>query len=104
MAKYEYITVAKDGAIFVFVTRGRSKPFSIEEMEDFIDNKYERPTHMPDETNETFEPTNLNIFLQDLKLGFPFCSRKYGVSEAVIRTTAAKVLPHMNLDVITRQK
>ena len=103
MVKYEYITVKKDDIVFVFVTRGRSKSFSIEEMEDFIENRYERTTDMS-ETGKAFEPTNMNIFMQDLKLGLNFCVSKYGVSKEDILATAKALLPHANLDVIIGPK
>lgn len=105
MPKYEAVSKSVDGHTYVFVTRGRSKPFSDEEMEDFFaDSLGVKVQELQEEEAElpTFKVNNhlRRIFSQDLTYGIKHCEIKYGASEAQIRAEARRLFPTQNLDVI----
>lgn len=106
MSKYNIARETRGDREYVFVTRGRSKPFSQREMDDFFVENGE-PTKIELEAqwqkkNESFSVTNSKIFAQDLRAGLDFCARKYGVTTKAIEKKAAELFPHMNLKQLLR--
>ena len=47
-------------------------------------------------SDNTWGPTNKNIFLQDIKSGIDFCKSKYGVTASKLVAYMKKELPHIN--------
>jgi hypothetical protein len=107
---------AEDGTSFVFVTRGKSEPFTNQEIQDFLArNRITRPIEAVDERLKQLmddkptvieEPTNTwrlsnglgKVFLADLKCGLEFCKSKYAVTDADIISEANRLFPSLNLE------
>lgn len=82
--------IDKNGKKYVFVTRGRSKAFSDEEIEEFFGASGDKTTHfIPDDRGRR------RLFLKDLVNGATFCSRKYGVTTEEVIVEAKRLAPHM---------
>ena len=116
MSKYKEFKVTHDGAQYVFVTRGRSKPFSAEEALAYLTKestkvKSEIGLRFPNKPvvptrDVTFEETaeavlstwripddklRRHMFRKDLQSGMPFCIKKYGQSAEVIEAEAKRL-------------
>lgn len=84
------VKVDKGAIRFVFVTRGKSKPFSKEEIDDFFELKSDREKRwagIPDT-----KPRKI-MFLKDLKMGVDFCVGKYGATKEEIVAEAQRIAP-----------
>lgn len=94
--KYNVRVVDRNNREYVFVTRGRSKPFSDEEVEQYFGDDVEEV----DETDTGFrvEGHLRRIFAQDLQFGLKHCSQKYGISEGEVLREANRLFPQQNLD------
>ena len=100
MAKYNILTVESDGKQFVFVTRGKSQPFTLEEaraylgrvetIKDIVEEEAEPAWQIPDDRQRRL------MFMKDLGLGVDFCVKKYGVSKETIIDEARRIAPHLN--------
>ena len=92
--KYNVTSMNRNGETFHFVTRGRSKPFTDEEVNEFFGDvpQEDKPFKVDGELRR--------IFAQDLRFGLSFCSNKYGASESAILIEAKRLFPHQNLDKI----
>lgn len=108
MIKYQHQNyTAPNGKEYVFVTRGKSAPFSAEEINNYM-KEVAKDVTLPVEAVQV-EPKQAvarkltigdhleNIFLADLKTGLEFCKSKYGVDENEIVSEAARVFPSLNL-------
>jgi hypothetical protein len=96
--KYNVKTVTIKGETHHFVTRGRSKPFSAEEIESFMDVQLEELEPTPAKPKFKIEGHLRRIFAQDLRSGLEFCSQKYGASPDKIYEEAKRLFPQQNLD------
>lgn len=91
--KYNISDVERDGVLYKFVTRGRAKKFSQEEIKEFFsinaenENNYIVPIHLK------------RIFAMDLRRGTKFCAQKYGCTEKEVLKNAELLLPGRNLDI-----
>lgn len=92
--KYNIVNFTKDNKEYRFVTRGRSKPFTPDEISQFLESETEAPTS----EEFTVSGTLRRIFAQDLRSGLNFCSMKYGVPEASIMKEATRLFPSQNID------
>lgn len=94
--------VIHNGKIYVFVTRGRSKPFSNEEIELYLGTKLEQlDTSLP--KKEAWEgipdvKQRKAMFVSDLRLGIDFCIKKYGASREEIIAEAQRIAPFVRVD------
>ena len=87
--------IVDQGALrFVFVTRGRSKPFTDDEVGDFFDMSVSavpepevEPWKVPDTRQRSIQ------FLNDLKRGVAFCVKKYGKTQEQIIAEANRIAP-----------
>jgi hypothetical protein len=92
----KYNTVKKDvGAIrFVFVTRGKAKPFSDEEIKAFFDDVTspieKRWAGIPDTKARKV------MFMKDLKMGMDFCVGKYAATKEEILAEAQRIAPYFD--------
>ena len=102
MAKFNTVVMTtRSGTEVRFITRGRAKAMSQEEIQEYcIDNGLT----MAFTDKEDWAPSNNKIFLIDLKFGLEFCSNKYGVSEDTILSYVRNVAPHMNTSVYIGSK
>jgi len=102
MAKYHGLEIEAGGTRYVFVTRGRSKPFTLEEAKEYLDDlgrdndieetkKDDTPWQIPDDRRRKI------MFLKDLNMGMEFCTNKYGVTEEQIVAEAQRIAPHLTL-------
>lgn len=101
MPKYNITTVTIKGETHHFVTRGRSKPFSVEEIEEYKGVKLERladPIQREQPKQFRVEGHLRRIFAQDLKLGLAFCAQKYGASQDAVLEEAKRLFPTQNID------
>jgi len=88
---YNIKKIDKGAVRFVFVTRGRAKPFSDSEIEDFFSDKAEiisTPFRIPDNRARKI------MFLKDLKMGVAFCMNKYNATQEQIISEANRVAPY----------
>ena len=90
--KYNIETIERDGSFHHFVTRGKSKPFTSEEILGF----FEGDTSSEDVFK--VEGGLRRIFAQDLKLGLKHCSAKYGAPEDAVFKEAERLFPGQNLE------
>ena len=89
--KYNMTKIDKGAIRFVFVTRGRSKPFSQNEIDDFFNSNVE-PISIKKNTFRLSDNRNHRVmFMNDLKRGLDFCSEKYGVTQEEIVAEANRV-------------
>ena len=125
MVKYnttEYVN--GHGVKYVFVTRGKSAPFTKEEILSYV-AKEEAAVHKAPSVSQQLiddligveeeKPSIVswpfvvpkvreNIFLADLKLGLKFCVKKYGALEADVISEAKRVFPSLNLEKLWEKK
>ena len=97
MTKFNSIVVkGLDGSQIHFVTRGRSKPPTMSEVEENCkDNDIWLAKDIAVQLD--WAPICGNkIFLADLRQGLQYCSGKYGVSEETIQGYIKKKMPHTN--------
>lgn len=99
MAKFNTVVMTtKDGTEVRFVTRGRAKAISKEEMQEYcVANGL--AVSFTDEEEADWAPANKKVFLIDLKFGLEFCSSKYGVSHDTILNHVRAIAPHLNTNV-----
>ena len=97
MAKFNSTVVMSiDGKELHFVTRGRSKPITMDEVDDYCK---ENDIWLAKDIAgvEDWAPVCSNkVFLGDLRQGLSHCSAKYGVSEKTIQAYIKKTMPHTN--------
>ena len=85
-----------DGVKYVFVTKGKSKPFSMTEM-----NQYFNETKRAAEANHAV-PFRIRdelriMFLKDMRqFGTNHCMSKYGGTLEQITVEAARIAPYIN--------
>ena len=108
MTKYNELEITFGATQYVFVTRGRSKPFTAMEATAYLTSKADvlldtlvekeakvdvvelsktadRPLNIPDSKEAR------HIFRKDLQNGLEFCTRKYGRSEEAITAEASRL-------------
>ena len=94
--KYNMNVVDKGAIRFVFVTRGRAKPFDDIEVEEFFAETDEsrfnvekkNPFRIPNDRNRRV------MFMNDLKRGIQFCVDKYGATQEEIIAEANRISPN----------
>jgi hypothetical protein len=93
------MTKVDKGAIrFVFVTRGRSKSFDQNEIDEFFSNTAEveateaKPSFKIPDTKQ-----RKAMFLSDLRLGIKHCVSKYGATQEEIIAEANRIAPYQRL-------
>lgn len=120
MTKYNELQIDSDGTTFLFVTRGKARPFTPEEAEAYLaartralleDSVKEQVLSFPDkpivpkadaafdaepEAEPEFQIPDDKmrriIFQRDLRqMGVKFCADKYGVSEEAIEKEAQRI-------------
>jgi len=98
---YQVKSVDVGSHTYHFVTRGRSKPFTDDEVNQFLDEML----GLEAEEDSTFTVSGplRRIFAQDLKLGLEHCSLKYGASQTAIMKEAKRLFPQQNLERIVGQ-
>lgn len=96
---YNLEHVERFGKTFVFVTRGKSKRFSSEEVEAFFE-RYGMP--MLTEEDTSFEIPNVKMFSVDLRSGLKFCANKYGTTIDAVKEKATEIFPHLSLEQLTK--
>lgn len=89
------IIVARDGTQVHFVGRARSKPFTDEEVAEYLEEHGLSVREF--ETPENWEPANTKVFLSDLRFGLDFCANKYGISVPALEAYIRRAAPHVNL-------
>ena len=103
--KYNTKEVTHNGQRVVFVTRGRAKPFTTEEAEEFLGTKLERLEENIDRIAEvqklgwTGVPDDRQrkvMFLKDMKFGIEYCINKYGATKEELIAEAQRIAPHFN--------
>lgn len=90
--KYNVQKKLVDDVNFVFVTKGKAKPFTEEEMDMFIEevtSSVEKPKDF------RIDESLHNIFMRDLRYGIGFCCNKYGATSDEIIAEAKRIAPHM---------
>ncbi len=100
MAKYNYIKKTILDKEVLFVTRGRSKPFTEEEIADFVAEH--TLWDISKEKEGTFEIPNVKMFSVDLRAGLAFCAAKYGTTTDAVKEKAAEIFPHLSLEQLTK--
>ena len=84
--------ILRDNKTYVFVTRGRAKEISDEEIEEFFGESSEGSSQfIPNERGR------VTLFLKDLRMGLEFCSSKYGVTVENVISEAHRIAPHLNV-------
>ncbi len=87
--------VVRDDKTYVFVTRGRSKPFSDNEIADYFG---EEPVAKENEWRIPDTRERLKMFMNDLKKGVKFTAEKYVRPETDIVREARRLVPHFRLE------
>ena len=108
--KYNELIIENNKTQYIFVTRGRSKPFSYAEAIEYFEAKnlikdvvVGPATESVEIANDWNIPNNRQrkvMFLKDLNMGVDFCAKKYGVSKEKIVDEAKRVAPHLNTRII----
>lgn len=102
MMQYKELQIDFGDKTYVFVTRGRSKPFSTEEAVSYLQEKGETPEPFSEKAKEVEEKSEFsvpdsrhrrNLFMQDLQQGIDFCVKKYGVGADAIIAEARRIAP-----------
>jgi hypothetical protein len=133
MVKYNTTEYMHGNAKYVFVTRGKSAPFTKEEILAYIAAEDAAAAKQPKEESkakevavglaETFlangqfvgvpaqkkspfvvPEARENIFLADLKRGLIFCMNKYGATSEGVVSEAKRVFPSLNLTKLWEKK
>lgn len=103
--KFNTVEKTVDGVKFVFVTRGRSKPFDRTEMKEYFNARKSPDTWPVDVDCESVAaPFKIRdelrlMFLKDMRqYGVKHCMNKYGGTSEQITSEATRVAPYMNRD------
>lgn len=102
MGKYNELEIEAGGVRYIFVTRGRSKAFTLEEASEYLANRLGRPGDTKEVQDEPAwqipdDKRRKLMFLKDLNMGMEFCKNKYGVDEKAIIAEARRIAPHLTL-------
>lgn len=102
MGKFNGLEIESGGTMYVFVTRGRSKPFTLEEAMEYLDDlgRDSEAEEVKQDVSEWEIPDDKGrkiMFLRDLNMGLEFCMNKYGVSKEQIIAEAQRIAPHLTL-------
>jgi len=84
--------IERDGKTYVFITRGRSSPFSDDEIEKYLSKENSDNCQFVPDTRE-----RKIMFIKDLSMGLEFCAQKYNVTIEDVVAEANRVAPHMNV-------
>lgn len=90
--------VIKNDKTYVFVTRGRSKPFSDPEVAEYFGEYIAEDEPQEDKWQIPNDHSRKAIFMKDLKFGIDFCAKKYAVNKNDIVREARRLAPHMRID------
>lgn len=94
MSNYTVRTVTEGTNTYHFISRGRSKEFTDEEV-----SAYMHDLHPKAEKKEfRVEGTLRKIFAQDLRFGLKHCCQKYGATKEQLLEEAKRLFPQMNID------
>jgi len=103
MLNYKTLDVEVNGVNYIFVTRGRSKSFTLEEAAEYLKSLDKVCEDIPVEIvkpTKTWQiPNNRQrkiMFLRDIQSGLEFCAQKYGVCEEDIVKEAQRIAPHLS--------
>ncbi len=91
--------ITLDGTQIHFVTRGRSKLPTQDEIEEYCKEQKLLLKSDFEDTEKDWEPPNKRVFLGDLRSGLVFCSNKYGVTEDTIERYVREMAPHINMGI-----
>lgn len=106
MVSYNELLITWGGQQYIFVTRGRAKPFTPEEAIKYLQDREGTKEELKDLITITEEvqvelPTSdwripddkmrRHIFRTDLQSGVDFCVKKYGQPEEVIKAEARRL-------------
>ena len=100
--KYNTKEVTHNGQRVIFVTRGKSKPFTTEEAEEFLGTKLERLEENIDRIPEAQKAKWAGIpdtrerkimFIKDMKFGLDYCVGKYGATREELIAEAQRISP-----------
>ena len=118
MSKYKELEMSYGGSQFIFVTRGRSKPFTAEEAIGFLQDRVTKSSPSENVSPEVAplgydnveqsvreeiydcgesvwripdDKMRRHMFRTDLKEGMAFCVKKYGQSVEVIEAEAKRL-------------
>ena len=101
--KYNTLTKTIGEKTFIFVTRGRAKPFTDDEVTDFLNQRIDNFVNYPVDIDEKeIKPFIVRdelrlMFLKDMRqYGVKHCINKYGGTSEQIIAEAARVAPYMN--------
>jgi len=100
--KYNTKEVTHNGQRVIFVTRGKAKPFTTEEAEEFLGTKLERIADpfqgmVPKESAWAGIPDTKQrkiMFIKDMKFGIDYCISKYGATREELIAEAERILPY----------
>lgn len=101
MSRFNAIVfTATDGTQVHFVTRGKAKSPTADEIVEYFN---ENNIYLVDiEKEKAWEPPNERVFLTDLRSGLVFCSSKYGVTESTIENYVRTMAPHITSSFLKR--
>lgn len=91
---YHINEVSRNGKQFVFVVRGRSKPFTDEEIEEFFKaqkGEEKRWAGIPEDRQRKI------MFMKDIKMGLDYCVGKYGATKEEIMAEAQRIAPYYRM-------
>jgi hypothetical protein len=105
MSKFNAVVLkAQDGTQVHFVTRGKSKKPTMDEVIDYMNENNIILANLESEIKEeAWKPSNGRVFLSDLRFGLEFCSNKYGVSKSSIEKYITDNAPHINVEYYNRK-
>lgn len=95
--KFNTVEKTVDGVRFVFVTRGRAKPFTRTEIKQYLNTPMDvaKPELAPFKIKDELRM----MFLKDMRqFGVQHCMSKYGGTSDEITAEATRVAPYMNRD------
>ena len=96
MAKFNAVVIkAIDGTEIHFVTRGRSKEPTMDEILEYATEAGINISERSDE--QDWDPPNPKMFLADLRSGLAFCTQKYGITQHTLENYIREKAPHINL-------
>lgn len=99
MSKFNSVILkAKDGTQVHFVTRGKAKAPTNEEVSEYFAEHNLAPVDEEKLADDikNWKPASDKMLLLDLRQGLVWCSNKYGVSESVIQSYIERTVPHLN--------
>lgn len=112
MSKFNAVVLtAADGTQVHFVTRGRAKAPTMDEINEYlVENDIllmdlEAETRAEEEALKSWKPPSNKLFLSELSRdGLTWMASKYGVSEHVLESYVRNCMPHINSSFYTREK